>query len=91
MNKIEKNEVGYVIIKNQNNICGICKDELLEDNKIKEELIKTNCNHIFHFECLEESYKQNINKYYEYNKIRQCPYCRKDTGYIPLINNNMPY
>ena len=50
-NKIEDINSAICYIKKQNNICGICKDDLLDENKIKEELISTNCKHIYHTYC----------------------------------------
>ena len=58
--------------------CGICG--LSIDEKFSHTL---KCNHTFHYECLMKSF-QNINKYKkEYN---HCPYCRKNTDYLPLVN-----
>ena len=58
--------------------CGICG--LSIDDKFSYKLV---CNHTFHYECLMKSF-QNINKYKkEYN---HCPYCRKNTDYLPLVN-----
>ena len=91
-NKIANYSIAINNIKKQNNMCGICKDKLLDINNdeilCNEELINTNCNHVFHLECLEESYIHNLKKYYQSYKIRECPYCRSETGYIPLIHKN---
>ena len=39
--------------------------------------------HRFHYECLMKSF-QNTHKYKkEYN---HCPYCRKNSDYLPLVN-----
>lgn len=58
--------------------CGICG--LSIDEKFSHTL---KCNHTFHYECLMKSF-QNINKYKkEYN---HCPYCRKNSEYLPLVN-----
>jgi len=58
--------------------CGICGLELNE--KFSHSL---KCNHTFHYECLMKSF-QNIPKHKkEYN---HCPYCRKKSVHLPLVN-----
>ncbi len=58
--------------------CGICG--LSIDEKFSHTL---KCNHTFHYECLMKSF-QNTHKYKkEYN---HCPYCRKNSEYLPLVN-----
>jgi hypothetical protein len=58
--------------------CGICG--LSIDDKFSHTL---KCNHTFHYECLMKSF-QNTHKYKkEYN---HCPYCRKNSEYLPLVN-----
>ena len=59
--------------------CGICG--LSIDEKFSHTL---KCNHTFHYECLMKSF-QNINKYKK-NIYNHCPYCRKNTDYLPLVN-----
>lgn len=49
--------------------CSICFD----NENLKSE-ITLECNHIFHFDCINEWYKKGNNKYME--KILTCPYCR---------------
>lgn len=58
--------------------CGIC------GLSIKDKYSYTlACNHTFHYECLMKSF-QNTHKYKkEYN---HCPYCRKNSDYLPLVN-----
>jgi len=48
------------------NICDICSD-ILDIN-----LTKLKCGHIFHYDCVEMSYK--------YAKKSECPYCRQEGG-----------
>jgi len=58
--------------------CGICG--LSIDDKFSHTL---KCNHTFHYECLMKSF-QSTHKYKkDYN---HCPYCRKNTDYLPLVN-----
>lgn len=63
-------------LKNQENTCYICNDSI---SLKKEDIIKTPCNHIYHFECLYYSFyknTQNQHKKHKLHEIRQCPYCR---------------
>ena len=63
-------------LENQEYNCYICNDSIT----LKEEdIIRTPCNHIYHFECLYYSfYKNSTNQHkrYKLREIRQCPYCR---------------
>lgn len=62
-------------------ICAICYEPL------KEDIFTTKCNHKFHYDCmfmvLRNNTKTNIRK-------RECPYCRNDTGYLPLKPGCIP-
>ena len=60
-------------------MCGICLDDLLPENNI----ITLKCNHKYCYECIYQSYLKN--------KIKlQCPYCRKNGGYLPLPPSTIP-
>lgn len=59
--------------------CGICG--LSINDKFSYTLV---CNHTFHYECLIKSF-QNTPKYKK-NIYNHCPYCRKNTDYLPLVN-----
>lgn len=64
------------LLENQEHKCYICSDSI---NLKNEDIIKTPCNHIFHYECLYYSFCQNSknpHKRYKLREIRQCPYCR---------------
>ena len=60
--------------------CGIC------GLSIKDKYSYTlACNHTFHYECLIKSFNNipyTINK----KKSNHCPYCRKNSEYLPLVN-----
>ena len=56
--------------------CAICGD-LLSD-KINHKL---DCEHVFHYECLLKSFGNH-----NAGKNRNCPYCRKQCSYLPLVN-----
>lgn len=58
--------------------CGICG--LSIDVKFSHTLI---CNHTFHYECLVKTF-QNTPKYKK--EFNHCPYCRKISDYLPLVN-----
>lgn len=66
-------------INNEDNICKICYDSLETQNNIS--LLK--CGHKFHYECIMLTYKTLKGK-------RQCPYCRKDGGYLDLYPGKAP-
>ena len=58
--------------------CAICYDELNNRN----EIVKLNCGHEFHYECIFYAYKTK-------NK-RKCPFCRGYGGYLQLKKNEFP-
>ena len=43
-----------------------------------------NCNHKFHYECLMKTF-QNTPKY-KNKDFNHCPYCRKKSEFLPLVN-----
>lgn len=59
--------------------CGICG--LPINDKFSHTL---KCNHTFHYECLMKSF-QNTPKYKK-DIYNHCPYCRKNSEYLPLVN-----
>ena len=59
--------------------CSICGINL--SDKFKTEL---NCNHIFHYECLMKTFMNQSN--YKHKKQNTCPLCRKNCGYLPIVN-----
>lgn len=65
--------------------CPICYDPLELDNSKTnsgKELIKLQCGHEFHYDCILFAYKAK-------NK-RKCPYCRCNGGYIELKEGVFP-
>lgn len=64
------------------NICNICYDKI-DIDKNKQTL---NCSHIFHYECIKQTYISDITN----NTIRKCPYCRQDGGYLEYKDNILP-
>jgi len=56
--------------------CSICFD-----NENDEKIISLQCNHIFHFDCINEWYKKGDSK--KFDRVLTCPYCRT----IAIITN----
>ena len=56
--------------------CAICGDPMTD-----KFVHKLKCEHEFHYECLMKSFGT-----YNIEKNRNCPYCRKPTVYLPLVN-----
>lgn len=61
--------------------CMICGD-ILHNGTDRTHKLK--CNHEYHLECIYKSYKNSFSI-----KKRECPYCRKDGGYLPLKSDDM--
>ena len=66
---------------NDNNLCNICSQPLLPDDTIKLQ-----CHHEYHYECIKAWYKKTMENVHgsASSKSRECPYCRKSGGYLPL-------
>ncbi len=62
-NKYDFKEINFKNIK-ENNLCSIC----LEEYKKEDVIIKLNCNHLFHKNCIDNAI--------EINNLTNCPYCR---------------
>ena len=81
MNKeIEINDTVRNILTNQENECYICLGDI-ELNK--EDIILTKCNHLFHYDCLYQTIKGNMNINSKYGKELECPYCRSKLQNLP--------
>jgi hypothetical protein len=65
-------------------ICSICHTDFDEEEDLN---FKLRCGHKFHLECIFIIYSNNLDSK---KIIRQCPYCRKDGGYIRLDKNIIP-
>jgi len=74
---LERNRIKFTVIEKNSHeytdhdCCSIClqeqQDEQHEQHEQQEEFIKTNCNHIFHLQCLSTWVNQNK---------KTCPICR---------------
>ena len=76
-------------LDNQEYTCYICSDVI---ELGKEDIIRTPCNHIYHYDCMYYSFCQNAtnpHKRTKINEIRQCPYCR--TFVRSLLPRFKPY
>jgi len=49
--------------------------------------ITLKCNHKFHYHCILESLK---NKRIRNKSVRSCPYCRQNSGFLPLLYGVKP-
>ena len=65
--------------------CGICLEELADVDNV----IKLKCSHIYCYDCILDSYSTH-HKSHQKKKQRECPYCRKNGGYLPLPENTAP-
>lgn len=74
----------YDINDNQNT-CNICSLELKPDDT---QIIKLECSHEYHYDCIYNWYKKTIEKIHcpSSSKNRECPYCREYGGYLPLLD-----
>ena len=54
-------------IKEKNNICCICNEDYIIDNKVR----KLNCSHVYHISCIDKWLKE-----YSY----KCPFCRSEAA-----------
>jgi len=70
-------------IENSENDCPICYDTLDTND------ITIKCGHKFHYNCILNTFKSDVSK--NIRHIRKCPYCRNDSGYLPLIENTYPF
>ena len=72
------------IIKNDegDNMCGICLEEF-NCNPAPNTIVTLNCKHRYCYDCIYDSYLKSKEK-------RQCPYCRKKGGYLPLPESATP-
>jgi hypothetical protein len=66
---LERNKIKFTVIEKNydeytDDCCSIC---LQESQESQEQIIKTNCNHIFHLQCLSNWVNQNK---------KTCPICR---------------
>jgi len=81
--------------------CPICYDKMIlrTDNIYGTEfnkkllndttIIKLECGHKFHYKCILMSFK-SILKISNSKKVRLCPFCRSNGGYLPLGLQTFP-
>lgn len=69
---LERNRIIFTILEKNSDeytsdCCSICLQELQQSQESQEQIIKTNCHHIFHLQCLSTWVNQNK---------KTCPVCR---------------
>ena len=74
------NDTNITNNSNEEEMCGICLDYF---SSITDTIITLKCKHRFCYQCIYESYINSKEK-------RQCPYCRKNGGYLPLPESATP-
>ena len=68
--------------------CLICFSTFEEGEK---DLVKLECGHVFHYDCIYACYKHATDsKTLTKKTLRKCPYCRENGGYLPLKDNLIP-
>jgi len=91
LSKIPKDKQKYIADKQtaiteisvkQEGKCYICCTDLEIG---KEEIIKIDCGHYFHYDCLYDTFKYNAMSNNTNTSIRECPYCRHNVGWLPLF------
>ena len=75
------------LLSNQQNMCYICCCDL-DKNDNDQIIIKTKCNHLFHYDCLKISHLNKTTMGYNYYTKKECPYCRTSTGWLPLLKGD---
>ena len=65
--------------ENPEEFCNICFSK--HDNSS----IRLKCGHKYHYNCIKDSYIINNT-----HKKRCCPYCRKEGGYLTLMEGDIP-
>jgi hypothetical protein len=66
--------------------CPVCCEILDRD---KEEIVKLNCGHEYHYNCIFLSYRSAISLN-RYSTKRECPYCRSKGEYLQLKPGLVP-
>lgn len=65
---------------NQEKQCYICLDDLDVE---KQDLVLTRCGHLFHYECIYDTFKANYSINSKHDKEYECPYCRSMVNTLP--------
>tara|TARA_B100000795_G_C22648934_1_gene379516 strand:+ start:162 stop:605 length:444 start_codon:yes stop_codon:yes gene_type:complete len=60
--------------------CNICCSKMITG----ETIVKLLCKHYYHYECILENYRNST------TMVRECPYCRSNGGWLPLLQNTKP-
>jgi hypothetical protein len=82
---VDKNIIVSNTTVTEDIICNICHSQ-------GDDMIKLSCSHDYCYNCIKSYFiysSMSINKRY-YSKKLQCPYCRTDVNFLPLLNNDIP-
>ena len=60
--------------------CNICCGSMVKGDII----VKLLCGHYYHYDCILENYRNSK------KSVRECPYCRGDGGWLPLLEKMKP-
>jgi hypothetical protein len=72
----------------ENECCGICNDTMILGNDVHT----LKCKHKYHLSCITKWFT-SLNKSSEHSNSpnkRECPYCRKNGGWLPLLAGQTP-
>lgn len=69
-------------------VCPVCC-ETFDREKESDNIVKLNCGHEYHYNCIFQSYKSAISLN-RYTKKRECPYCRSKGDYLKLMPGTVP-
>ena len=65
--------------------CAICYENMDLRNK---NIVTLSCNHTYHYDCIFMTFSSNIKL--NSRHYRACPFCRKQSDYLPLPKNHFP-
>jgi len=70
-------EFEKIKVNDSTNKCTICSRELISNK------FSLDCGHEYHYECIYNWFKKTVSTMHS-SKNRECPYCRKQSNYLPL-------
>lgn len=66
------------------NLCYVCYENIEEN----QDVATLSCGHRYHYKCILLVFKSALQK--SVISSKQCPYCRKNSGYLPLKPGILP-
>lgn len=67
-------------------VCPVCCETF---NRERDEIVKLNCGHEYHYTCIYQSYRAAISLN-RYATKRECPYCRSKGEFLKLKPGMVP-